>query len=138
MAEVFEKRHHQYAAWSKGLFSELVTVKGPGTMLFLSGIGAEESERQAGTIRHPGDVYEQARLAFRKGADLLAKHGASLKDVVKITTYLLDTRESPNYHRARCEAFAGIEALPAHTLIIVQGLAWPGMLVEVDMTAVIP
>ncbi len=86
----------------------------------------------------PKIFSKQARLAYRKGADLLAKHGASLKDVVKITTYLLDTRECPNYHRARREAFTGIEALPAHTLIIVQGLAWPGMLVEVDMTAAIP
>lgn len=123
MTETFAKNHHQYAGWSKRLFSEVVSVKGPGTLLFLSGIGAEDSAGEAGSVLHPGDVYEQTRLAYRKGADLLAKHGASLKDVVKITTYLLDTRECPHYHRARREAFAGIEALPAHTLIIVQGLA---------------
>lgn len=133
--EKLHKKHYQYAEWSKGLFSELVSVKGTGQLLYLSGIGAEETGKEPGQIAHPGDVYAQTRLAFQKGADLLAKHGASLKDVVKITTYLLDTRECPNYHRARREAFAGIEDLPAHTLIIVQGLAWPGMLVEVDMTA---
>lgn len=78
-----------------------------------------------------------ARLS-KKEPELLAKHGASLKDVVKITTYLVDTRECPDYHRARREAFAGIGEIPAHTLIIAQGLAWPGMLVEIDMTAAIP
>ncbi|HWL53074.1 MAG TPA: RidA family protein [Chthoniobacteraceae bacterium] len=138
MTEPFEKKHHQYAGWSQELFSELVTVKGPGKLLYLSGIGAEEGGSQPGAIRHPGNVYEQTRTAYRKAAELLARHGACLKDVVKITTYLLDTRECPNYHRARREAFEGIADLPAHTLIIVHGLAWPGMLVEVDLTAAIP
>ncbi len=138
MNEVFEKKHHQYAGWSKDKFSEIVTVKGPGTLLFLSGISSEDSEGGPGAILHPGDVYRQTRMAYEKAAKLLALHGASLRDAVKITTYLLDPRECPNYHRARLEAFAGIEELPAHTLVIVQGLAWPGMVTEVDITAAIP
>lgn len=132
-----QKRHFQYAGWSKGLFSELVSVQGPGRLLFLSGIGAEDGGDQPGVIHHPGDVYRQTRLAYEKASGVLAKHGATLADVVKISAYLLDVREAPNYHRARAEAFGGITDLPAHTFLFINNLAWPDMLVEVDLTAVV-
>lgn len=137
MPAAFEKQHYDSAEWSKNLFSEAVTVKGPGTLLFLSGIGAEDSMAPAGTIMHPGDVYKQTRLAFEKATHALAKHGATLADIVKITTYLLDTREFPNYHRARSEAFRNSPTIPVHTLLAINGLAWPGMLVEIDITAAV-
>lgn len=133
-----EKQHFQYAPWSKGLFSELVSVKGPGKLLFLSGIGAEDSGETPGVIHHPGDVYQQTRLAYEKAAAVLAKHDASLANVVKISAYLLDVREAQNYHKARSEAFRGVPGLPAHTFLFINNLAWPGMLVEVDLTAVVP
>lgn len=137
MPAAFEKQHYDSAEWSKNLFSETVTVKGPGTLLFLSGIGAEDSTAPAGTIMHPGDVYNQSRLAFEKAIYALAKHGATLTDVVKITAYLLDAREFPNYHRARAEAFRNSPAIPVHTLLAINSLAWPGMLMEIDITAAI-
>ena len=139
MPAAFEKQHHDSAEWSKNLFSEAVTVKGPGTFIFLAGIGAEDSSSPTpGAILHQGDVYGQSRLAFEKATRALAKHGATLADVVKITTYLLDTRELQNYHRARSEAFQNSPSIPVHTLLVINGLAWPGMQVEIDITAVIP
>jgi 2-iminobutanoate/2-iminopropanoate deaminase len=132
-----EKQHFQYAGWSKTLFSEVVSVKGPGRLLFLSGIGAEDTGDAPGVIHYPGDVYQQTRLAYEKAAAVLAKHGATLADVVKISAYLLDVREAPNYHRARAEAFKDVSGLPAHTFLFINNLAWPGMLVEVDLTAVV-
>ena len=135
MAENFQKQVHPSAAWSRDLFAEVVTVNGPGTTLYLSGIGAEALGDRAGDIQHIGDVYLQTRLAYEKAAQVLAKHGGSLADVVKITAYLLDARSFPDYHRARREAFQGLLP-PAHTLLVISALAWPGMLVEVDLTAV--
>jgi len=137
MPAAFKKQHHDSAEWSKNLFSEAVTVKGPGTLVFLSGIGAEDSNAAPGTILHQGDVYSQTRLAFEKATRALSKHGATLADAVKITAYLLDTRELPNYHRARSEAFKNLPTIPVHTLLVINGLAWPGMLVEIDITAAI-
>jgi len=136
MSDAFQKQIHPSAAWSRELFAETVTVKGPGTTLYLSGIGAEALGDQAGDIQHVGDVYAQTRLAYEKAARVLAKHGASLADVVKITAYLLDPRSFPAYHQARREAFQGLPP-PAHTLLVISALAWPGMLVEVDLTAVL-
>jgi enamine deaminase RidA (YjgF/YER057c/UK114 family) len=137
MPGALEKQSFQYAGWSKSLFSEVVSVKGPGKLLFLSGIGVEDTGNKPGVIHHPGDVYGQTRLAYEKAAAVLAKHGATLADLVKISAYLLDVREAQNYHRARAEAFKGIAGLPAHTFLFINNLAWPGMLVEVDLTAVV-
>lgn len=136
MVQKLEKQVYPSAPWSRERFAEVVTVKGPGKILYLSGIGAEAAGEQPGDIQHPGDAYAQTRLAYQKATAVLARHGASLADVVKITAYLLDTRMFPDYQRARREAFAGL-APPAHTLLAIGGLAWPGMLVEVDLTAVV-
>jgi len=136
MNNTFHKQVHPSASWSRELFAEVVTVSGPGTTLYLSGIGAEALGERAGDIQHPGDVYAQTRLAYEKAAHVLTKHGASLADVVKITAYLLDSRALPEYHRARREAFRGLPP-PSHTLLVISALAWPGMLVEVDLTAVV-
>ena len=38
----FEKRHYNYSEWAKARFSEVVTVSGPGTLIFLAGVGAED------------------------------------------------------------------------------------------------
>ena len=32
-AQTFEKKHHNYSEWTKGRFSEAVTVTGPGKMI---------------------------------------------------------------------------------------------------------
>lgn len=136
MADIFNKSAHPSAAWSRNLFSEVVTTSGPGKTLYLSGIGAEALGEQPGDIQHVGNVYAQTRLAYKKAAQVLARHGAGLGDVVKITAYLLDARSFADYHRARQEAFEGLP-LPAHTLLVITALAWPGMMVEVDLTAVV-
>ena len=134
----FEKKHHGDTAFAKSLFAEIVTVKGPGTMLYLSGIGAEDADDPAGNARYPGDVYAQTVYAFEKAKRLLAKHGAEMADIIKITAYLVDVRARADYHKARMEALAGIPALPAHTFLVVSALARPGMLMEVDIIAAIP
>jgi len=46
-------------------------------------------------------------------------------------------RYQPDYGKCRVEEF-GANALPAHTLLTISQLAWPGMLVEIDVTAVVP
>jgi 2-iminobutanoate/2-iminopropanoate deaminase len=41
-AQSFEKKNYSYSEWTKGRFSEAVTVTGPGKMIFLAGVGAED------------------------------------------------------------------------------------------------
>jgi enamine deaminase RidA (YjgF/YER057c/UK114 family) len=134
----FKKTHHNHSDFAKSLFSELVSVTGPGKFLFLSGIGAEDEEDPAGAAKYPGDAAAQCDYAFDKARRLLARHGATMSDIVKITTYLTDIRDRPAYHKSRTAALADVPALPAHTLLVISNLARPGMVVEIDIVAAIP
>lgn len=129
-----EKRHFNYGAWTKGRFSEAVTVTGPARMIFLAGIGAEHEE--TGEIQHKGDFVAQSRYAYSKLEKVLGRNGASLADVVKQVTYVTDARFQPDAGRCRSEAYGDLP-LPAHTFLVVSQLAWPGMLVEIDVIAMV-
>lgn len=133
----FEKKHYNYAEWTKGRFSEAVTVVGPAKTIFLAGIGAEDETGKPGDIRHLGDFKGQCEYVYQKIKKVLALHGATLGDVVRMVTYVTDIRYQPLYGPCRSAAFAGA-TLPAHTFLNINQLAWPGMLVEVDITAMVP
>ncbi|HVB57200.1 MAG TPA: RidA family protein [Candidatus Acidoferrales bacterium] len=133
----FEKENHNYSEWTKGRFSEVVTVSGPGTIIFLAGVGGEDENSPVGTILYPGNVSGQCRYAFDKIRRLLARHGAAMSDIVKMVAYVTDIRSGPDYFKCLAEAL-GDAPRPAHTFLNINQLAHPGMLVEVDVTAVIP
>ena len=133
----FEKRHHGYSGWAKGRFSDVVTVSGPGTLIFLAGVGAEDENGPIGTIRHLGDVAGQCRYAFDKIKRNLARHNATMTDIVKIVAYVTDIRYAADYFKCLSEAL-GDAPRPAHTFLNINQLAHPGMLVEIDVTAAVP
>ena len=136
-AQTLEKKNYNYSDWTKGRFSEAVTVTGPGKMIFLAGVGAEDENGKGGDILHKGDFMAQCKSAYDKIKRLLNRHGATFGDVVKMVTYMTDVRYQADYGRCRVEEF-GDNPLPAHTLLTVSQLAWPGMMVEIDVTAVVP
>lgn len=129
-----EKKHYNYGQWTKGRFSEAVTVTGPAKMIFLAGIGAEHEE--TGEILHKEDFTAQCRYAYAKLRKVLEQHGATLGDVVKQVTYVTDIRYQGASGECRREAY-GDAPLPAHTFLNVTQLAWPGMLVEIDVIAMV-
>ena len=131
----FEKSNYNYSEWTKGLFSEAVTVTHPGKMIFLAGVGAEDESAARGTIRHLGDFAGQCRYAYDKIKRLLAAHGATMNDLVKVVTYVTDVRNLPDAGKCRSEALAGAPQ-PVHTFLNINALAWPGMMVEVDAIAI--
>lgn len=134
-AAAFEKKHYNYGTWTKGRFSEAVTVTGPGKMIFLAGIGAEHED--SGKIMFPGDFVRQCRYAYRKLKKALGRNGASMADVVKQVTYVTDVRYQKQAGECRREAY-GDAPLPAHTFLAVSQLAWPDMMVEIDVIAMVP
>jgi enamine deaminase RidA (YjgF/YER057c/UK114 family) len=135
-AQTFEKKNYNYSEWTKGRFSEVVTVTGPGKMIFLAGIGSEDEKGTTGTILHPSDFMAQCRYAYDKIKRLLAAHGATLADVVKQTTYVTDIRHQRDAGACRSEQY-GEMARPAHTFLNINQLAWPNMLVEIDVIAMV-
>ena len=137
MSTGFEKRNYNYGRWTQGRFSEAVTVSfnGPAKMIFLAGIGAEHED--TGDFMHVGDFAAQLRYAYSKLKNVLAKNGATMADVVKQVTYVTDIRHGRESTAIRTEAY-GDAPLPAHTMLNVTQLAWPGMLVEIDIIAMVP
>lgn len=134
-AQAFEKQHFHHNEWTKGRFSEAVTVTGPGKWVFLAGVGAEAEKD--GAILHIGDFTAQCRYAYDKIRKLLAAHGATMADVIKLVTYVVDIRDRDAMNKCRAEAFKG-GPLPVHTFLAISQLARPGMLVEMDVIAVVP
>jgi 2-iminobutanoate/2-iminopropanoate deaminase len=139
-AQNLDVKRYNPSEWTKGRFSEIVTVTGPGKTIYLAGVGAEDEKAPAGTsapILHPGDPYEQCRYAYDKIKRSLAAQGATLADVVKQVVYVTDVRYQADVAKCRREAY-GDGPIPANTFLVVSALAIPGMLLEIDVTAAAP
>ncbi|HKU70476.1 MAG TPA: RidA family protein [Burkholderiales bacterium] len=134
-AQQLEKKNFNHNEWTKGRFSEAVTVTGPGKWVFLAGVGAEAEKD--GSILHVGDFAGQCRYAYEKIGKVLAAHGAKMSDVVKLVTYVTDIKDRDAMNKCRAEAFKG-GPLPVHTFLVISQLARPGMVVEMDVIAVVP
>jgi enamine deaminase RidA (YjgF/YER057c/UK114 family) len=138
-AQTLEIKRYNPSEWTKGRFSEIVTVNGPGKTIYLAGVGAEEENSPAGasaSIRHLGDPYQQCVYAYDKIKRALAAHGATLADAVKQVVYVTDIRYQAPVGRCRSEAYRGMP-IPANTFLVISGLAIQGMLLEIDVTAVV-
>src|SRR5215471_842669 len=99
----FEKRNFNYNEWTKGKFSEVVTVTNPGKFIFLAGIGPEREGD--GKIVHEGNFMEQCRYAYMKIQKLLDAQGATMNDVVRIMTYTTDVRFLSGRTEMSCRGF---------------------------------
>ena len=127
-----------HSAWTQGIFSEAVTVTGIGNakFVYLAGVGAEDENGPRGNVRHHGSFLDQCRYAYDKIKRVLAHHGAGLRDVVKVTTYITDLRHRLTLGQCVKETWGDI-TFPTNTLIGVTTLAFPEMIIEVDVTAIV-
>ncbi|MCX7646730.1 MAG: RidA family protein [Rhodobacteraceae bacterium] len=85
--------------------------------------------------RVPPDAGAQAELCFANCAAILAEAGMGPADVVRINAFVTDRAHMAAYMAARDRWLAGLERLPASTLVIVAGFTRPEFLVEVEVTA---
>lgn len=123
------------SGWSERLFPNVVAVGGAHRTIYLSGLA--DNDPTDGHVLNPGDFEAQCRGTFARLRDVLATQGLDLGDIVKITAYVTQPEYVKRYTACRLEAF-GDAPLSTHTLVVVRGLAFPEMLVEVDATAVAP
>ena len=116
-------------SWEKKFgYSRAVVV---GELVFVAGTTAVDEH---GTIMGPGDPYAQATYIYQKIGRALAQAGSSLKDVVRVRTFVTDIKRWEDVARAQGEVFAEIR--PAATLVEVTALVDPALLVEIEVDAV--
>ena len=82
------------------------------------------------------DLGEQTRAAMRNVEAALTAAGAAWSDVVRRTVYTLHPTKYETITAAIDDVTGGAEH-PAQTIVGVTGLAVPGLLIEVECTAVI-
>jgi enamine deaminase RidA (YjgF/YER057c/UK114 family) len=107
-----------------------------GTTIYISGQGAYTADHH---LVGPNDYYEQSKQAFTNVLHALRAAGASFSDVVK-ATYLvvdLDPIALEGFTRAMNEVLGPDSEHPAATMIGVQALGYPEMLVEFEVIAVV-
>lgn len=88
-----------------------------------------------GSFVGEGDPALQAETAMRCTDILLREAGASLNDIVKLTVYLTDRKYRAPVFSVLAKWLKGVR--PCQTGLIVNGLARPEMLIELDIEAII-
>ena len=115
-------------------YTQLVKVSG-GTLLFLSGqVAVDENGRLVGA----GDIYAQARQVFENIKTNLAAQHADFSNIIKFTIFIVNYQ--PEYRPgllAVLNDYIDPNRPPASTLLGIQALARPDLLIEVEATAVI-
>lgn len=89
-----------------------------------------------GELVGPGDAKAQARRAWRNLEAILSYYDATLRHLVKTTTFITHWAYRPLVAEARDEFFPE-PPYPPSTLVVVQGLAEPRFLVEIEAVAVL-
>lgn len=131
---------HKYtnpdAVAKPGAYTHVVEATG-SRIVFVSGQVARDKD---GNVVGPGDLGAQAEQVFKNLEACLASAGATFADVTKMTTFIV------GYQSARDQAVVAAVRQkylpagnpPASTLLGVQALALPDIMIEIEATAVLP
>jgi enamine deaminase RidA (YjgF/YER057c/UK114 family) len=83
-----------------------------------------------------GDPRAQAEQAMKNVKQLLEEAGSDMSHIVKTTTYITDPRFRDVVYQVTGKWMKGV--FPVSTGLVVQALAQPEWLMEIDVIAVIP
>jgi 2-aminomuconate deaminase len=117
-------------------------VKRAGDFLIVSGTSSRRADNtiagaevdEFGTTHL--DVRAQTKAVIENIRDILRSAGAELKDIVEVTTYLVNMNDFAGYNEVYGEYF-GYEG-PARTTVAVHQLPHPHLLIEIRLMAYKP
>jgi enamine deaminase RidA (YjgF/YER057c/UK114 family) len=119
-----------------GAYTHVVSAQG-SRIVFISGQVALDRD---GNVVGAGDLGKQAEQVFENLKTCLGSVGATFAEVTKMTTFIVSYR--PAADRAILGAvrakYLPAENPPASTLVGVQSLATPEIMIEIEATAVLP
>ena len=116
-------------------------TKRVGDFIFVSGTSSRRPDNtiagveiidEMGTKRL--DIVEQTRAVLKNIEKNLEKEGASLNDVVDVTSFLVNMNDFAGYNKAYAEFF-NAESGPARTTVAVHQLPHPDLVVEIKVMA---
>ena len=118
--------------WQKSrAFSPAIITEGRKTVWIAGHTGQKDDSGKS----LAGDFEAQVYQTFRNIEATLKEAGASLKDIVTMTVFLTDPRNTTRMTEIRSEIFGS--DFPASAAITVTGFADPNMLIEIQGIAVI-
>ena len=88
-----------------------------------------------------GDVIAQTKQALENVRAVVEAGGCTMRDVVRLQTFLTRADDIPGFMKARGEVFPQLfpdRAYPPNTLLVVSRLVRPELLVEIEAMAVRP
>ena len=119
-------------------------VKRAGNFIFVSGTSSRRPDNSiAGVdiIDEMGtkflNIEVQTREVLNNIDESLKKIGASLKDVIDVSTFLVNMNDFGGYNKAYAEFF-DTETGPTRTTVAVHQLPHPDLVVEIKVTAYKP
>ena len=112
------------------VYHHYIRVDNPKALIFLSGQLARDAN---GNLVGQGDMAEQTRQCIRNMRTVLEAAGGTLEDIVSIVVYTTDMRAFKEIVAAREEFF--VAKLPTSTIVEVNHLADPGLMIEFQATA---
>ena len=122
-----ERRDYPKLSPPSGAFHHSVRS---GNLLFIAGSTAR------GTAAETDDIAAQTEAILDKFQHILEENGASLSNVVRVTSFVTDLREAAAAGEVRLKRFAG--AFPASTQVQIAALGTPDLKIEIDAIAVLP
>ena len=134
MAHVRLRKFNTTTVYAGGrIANDICMVVRAGNFIFLRGqTGFTLDNKFVGK----GDAAAQADQAMKNVKVLLEEAGAQMEHICKITTYITDRAYRERVYNVVGRHLKGV--FPCGTGLIVNGLALPEMLVEIDIEAVIP
>ena len=113
-----------------------VVASNGSTIVFISGQIAVDAQ---GSLVGEGDLTRQAEQVFENLKTCLATVNATFADVVKLVTYVVNFKPEDRATIAGLrQRFLPADNPPASTLVGVQALARPDLLIEIEAVAVLP
>ncbi|MCG3166011.1 MAG: putative aminoacrylate peracid reductase RutC [Bacteroidia bacterium] len=103
-----------------------------GNIIEVAGTTASEGDK----IIAAGNAYEQTKYIIQKIERALSEAGATLNDVVRTRMFVTDISKWEEIGKAHGEFFKEIK--PAATMVEVNALIHPDLVVEMEVTAIAP
>jgi len=111
-----------------GTYSDGVAVPADAKLVFVSGTPGMLPDGS-----YPDGITAQAEQAWKNVLAILAQAGMGVKDLVKVTHYLVRQEDIKDYVVVRARYLG--DARPASMLLVVPGLVKPEILVEIEACA---